>query len=139
MLRQLFKDIITKDIIVRYNIRDHKTLFNLATYLLSNIGKYITLNSLKKLFSLGSVTTISSYLKYLEDTYMIFSIPKFDYSYKRQLLNPKKIYGIDVCFAKNNTISFTKDRGRILENVIFLELKRKGFDIFYYNVFDTIL
>jgi uncharacterized protein len=131
-LRNLLIDILNKDIILRYNIREKKELVELTTYLLSNISKEISYNKLSKLFEL-SVTTISNFIKYLNDAYIIFTLQKFSFSIKKQIINPKKIYCIDNGLLKANSLSFTKDKGRLLENAVFLKLKRKYKEIFYFK------
>jgi hypothetical protein len=133
ILQELFNDIITRDIIVRHGLRNDKIVKDLALYLLSNIGKEFTYNSLKKIYNLGSVNTIISLMGYFEDSYLLFTLPQFDYSYKKQLVNPKKVYAVDSGLINANTVSFSKDKGRLLENLSFLQLKRHGDEIYYFR------
>ncbi len=133
LLMELFNDTITRDIIVRHKIREQNEIKSLAIYLLSNISCEFSFNKLKKLLNLGSVNTVISYISYLEDSYLIFTIPKFDYSYKKQLVNPKKVYSIDHGLSRNVSTSFSKNDGRILENIVFLSLRRKHKDIYYFK------
>jgi len=133
ILQELFNDIITRDIIVRHGLRNDKIVKDLALYLLSNIGKEFTYNSLKKIYNLGSVNTIISLMGYFEDSYLLFTIPQFDYSYKKQLVNPKKVYAIDTGLINKNTVSFSQDKGRLLENLVFLQLKRHGDEVYYFR------
>ncbi len=133
ILQELFKDIITRDIIVRHGIRNSKTIKELALYLLSNVGKEYSYTNLKKDFQLGSVNTVISFVSYFEDSYLLFSVPKFEYSYRKQLINPKKIYAIDNGLINSNTVSFSKDDGRLLENSVFIELRRQCKNLFYYR------
>src|SRR3989338_3414529 len=133
MLQELLNDIIARDIIVRHGLKEAKTIKELAIYLLTNAGKEFSYNKLAKYFNVGSVNTIISYISYLEDSYLIFTIPRFDYSLGKQLISPKKAYGIDVGFARANSASFSADTGRILENITFLHLRRKHKNIFYYK------
>jgi uncharacterized protein len=130
---ELFNNILDKDISLRYNIRNNKELKQLATYLISNIGKEFSNNSLKKLFNLGSVNTIINFISYLEDSYLLFTLPRFNYSYKKQIIAPKKIYCIDNGLANNLTTSFSKDKGRMLENLVFISLREKSKDLFYFK------
>jgi len=69
----------------------------------------------------------------LEDSYLIFTIPKFSYSYKEQQVNPKKIYSVDNGISHANSVSFSKDKGKMLENNVFLNLRKKYREIFYYQ------
>lgn len=133
ILQELFNDIITRDIIVRHGIRNAKTVKELALYLLSNVGKEYSYTNLKKDFQLGSVNTVISFVSYFEDSYLLFGVPKFEYSYRKQLVNPKKIYAIDNGLINCNTVSFSKDDGRLLENAVFVELRRQGKNLFYYR------
>ncbi len=133
ILQSLFEDLIARDIIVRHNIRNSKTLKEMAVYLLTNTSKEFTYNSLRKIFSLGSTNTATSFVSYLEDSYIVFIVPKFDYSLRKQLVNPKKVYSIDVGLANANSVSFSEDKGRVLENIVYLKLREKTKEIFYYK------
>lgn len=133
ILNHIFEDILIRDIAVRYGIRDVKTLQRLALYLVSNVGKLVTANRLKSLFEVGSVNTITEYLSHLEDSYLLQLIPKFDYSLRKQLANPRKVYAIDTGLVNVNSGSFTDDSGRLLENLVFLHLRRKYKEIYYFS------
>ncbi len=133
ILQELLKDIITRDITARYKIRSQKKLRELSIFLLTNIGKRFTYNSLKKNFKFGSTNSVISFISYFEDTYMLFTIPKFDYSLKKMLISPKKAYSIDNGFSIKNSVSFFDDRGRLLENLVFVNLRRKNKDLFYFQ------
>ena len=133
ILQQVFEDILMRDIIVRYGLRNSRTIKELAVYLISNASKEYSYNKLKNIFGLGSASSAISYISYFEDSYLMFSVPRFSYSLKQQVKNPKKIYVIDVGFARANSLSFSKDEGRILENVVFLQLRRNYKNIFYFR------
>ncbi|MEA3357633.1 MAG: ATP-binding protein [Patescibacteria group bacterium] len=133
ILQSLFEDIIARDIVVRHNIRNSETLREMAVYLLTNTSKEFTYNSLRKIFSLGSTNTATSFVSYLGDSYLVFTVPKFDYSLKKRLVNPKKVYSIDVGLANANSVSFSEDKGRVLENIVYLKLREKTKEIFYYR------
>ena len=85
------------------------------------------------MLNIKSVQSVINYISFFEDSYLIFTIPLFSYSYKKQQVNPKKVYSIDTGFSAYNTPSFSEDKGRILENVVFLALRRKHKDIFYFK------
>jgi predicted AAA+ superfamily ATPase len=133
MLQQVFKDILNRDIVVRHGLRNSKLVEQLALYLLANSGKEFSHNKLRKMFDAGSTNTMTSYVSFFEDSYIIFTIPKFDYSYKKQLVNAKKVYAIDTGLARVNSVSFSEDNGRMLENAVFLHLRRKHKDIYYFR------
>ena len=132
-LQELFNDVITRDISIRYKIRSLKSLREMALYLITNVGKEFSYNSLKKTFKLGSVNSAISFVSYFEDSYMLFTVPKFDFSLKKQIINPKKVYSIDNGFSNVNSASFSEDKGRMLENMTFLNLRKRYNNIFYFR------
>jgi len=132
-LQNLFNDILARDIIVRHNIKQTKLLEQVAVFLISNSGKIVSLNKLRKLLDVKSTNTLSQYLSYLEDCYMVFTVPKYSYSIRKQIVNPKKIFAIDTGFSKMNSLSFSKDEGRMLETSVFLCLRRTYRDIYYFQ------
>ena len=133
ILQELLMDIIYRDIVIRHSIRDAKSLHELAIYLLANTGKEFSYNSLKKTFNFGSVNTAISYISYMEDSYLLFTIQKFDYSLKKQAVNEKKVYAIDNGIILSNSTSLSSDRGRLLENIVFIALRKKYRDIYYFR------
>ena len=133
ILQELFIDILMRDIVARYGLRESKTLKELAIFLLTNIGKEISFTKLRDTFNLGSTNTVISYLSHLEDSYVFFAIPRFSYSYRQQTVNPKKLYAIDVSFASANSVIFSSDKGRVLENLVFLYLRKSFKDISYFK------
>jgi len=133
LLKRLYEDILYRDIVVRCEIKETKTLRELGLYLLSNIGGLYSTGNLKNLLSLGSVNTVKSYIGYLEDSYLLFSLSRFSYSLKQQGYYPKKCYCIDNGLVESIAFQFSKNKGKYLENLVFLELKRKGKEVFYYK------
>jgi uncharacterized protein len=133
ILHQVLFDIIYRDISVRYQVKRHATLKQLAIYLITNVSKTLSYNQLRKTFELGSATTAIDFLSYFQNSYLLFAIPLFDFSLKKQIYNPKKIYAIDTGLAGANSLSFSKDTGRKLENAVFLHLRRDCDRIFYFG------
>ncbi len=133
ILQELFNDIIMRDIVVRHKLRSPKAIKELALFLLSNVGTEFSYNNLAKTFGLGSTNTAVAFVSYLEDSYLLFTIPKFSYSLKKQAVNPKKVYVIDNGFADVNSVSFSSNKGRMLENSVFLDLRRSEKEIFYFK------
>lgn len=132
ILNQLFEDILIRDIAVRYSVRDIKTLQRLAFYLLSNVSKLITGNRLKTLFEIGSTSTVMEYLSHLEYSYLLQFVPKFSYSIRKQIANPRKVYAIDTGLINVNSGSFSEDNGRKFENLVYLHLRQKYREIYYF-------
>jgi len=133
ILQELLNDILNRDIAIRHKIRNLKSLREIALYLLTNVGKEFSYNNLKKTFNLGSTNSVISFVSYFEDSYLLFTISKFDYSLKKQLVNPKKVYSIDNGLTNINSSSFSQDKGKMLENLVFVNLRKKHSDIFYFQ------
>ena len=133
ILHELLSDVIMKDIAVRFGIKNTNILNKIAIYLISNIGKEFSYNSIKKMFDVKSVQSVIDYVFFFENAYLIFTVPRFSYSYRQQQVNPKKAYSIDNGFSYNNSASFSKDKGKMLENIVFLGLRRRFKDIFYFQ------
>lgn len=131
-LRTLYDNILYRDVMNRYNLSNEKTLKEMIYFLVSNIGTKVSFNSLKNILNVSNANTIKEYIHYFENSFMIFQINKFDYSLKKQMINNKKIYIIDNGFASNVSFSFSENIGRLLENLVFIELKRRGEEIFYH-------
>lgn len=133
ILTTLVDDILVRDIAVRYNVRDVRTLQRLCFYLINNVGNYVSANKLKSVFGINSATTILEYFSHLEQTYLIHFVPLFDYSLKKQNANPKKIYAIDSGLVEVCTPNFKMDIGHKFENLIYLSLRRRSKEIYYYK------
>ncbi|MEI7501634.1 MAG: ATP-binding protein, partial [Bacteroidota bacterium] len=129
----LLDDIIYRDIAVRHNIRDVKSLKRLLTFLATNVGNLVTATKLTQILGIKSAATVMEYFGFFEQSYLIQLIPKFSYSYKVQLVNPRKVYFIDTGLLSSISVSFNNDDGRKLENMVFWELRRRQKEIYYYN------
>jgi len=133
VLQTLLRDIVLRDIAIRYGIKNSKILMDLTLYLISNIGKEISYNNLKKTFNIGSANSVSDYLTWLEDTYVLFYLPRFSWSAKSVAINPRKVYAIDNGLVNANSLSFSKDKGRLLENIVYQYLRQKQYQLFYFR------
>jgi predicted AAA+ superfamily ATPase len=87
---------------------------------------------LKKPLQLSNSITVKEYISYLCNSYLFFEVQRFDYSLKKQLNAPKKIYAVDPAFHRVCGTTFSSDKGRVLENLVFLELKRQKKDVYYF-------
>lgn len=133
ILKNLFQDIFYRDVMQRNDLRNEVSIKTLLHYAISNIGKETSYNKLKELINVGSGNTISQFIDHFEQAYLLFSIKRFSYSLKKQAVNPKKIYCIDNALIGQNAFSFSENRATILENTVFLHLKRQGREIFYHK------
>jgi len=133
VLLNLYNDLIYRDIVVRHGLRNPKIIKELGVFLSTNAGKEFSFSNLARAFELGSRNTVTAYISYFEDAYLFFTVPRFSYSLKQQAKNPKKIYGIDTGLIGNLSMSFSKDVGRLLENLVYIHLRRLEKEIFYYR------
>ena len=131
-LKTYFDSILLRDIVARYKLDNFSKLEQLAILLLSNISNLVSINKLKNILE-TSYETIEKYFEYLKNAFLIYTINKFDWSLKKQIANPKKIYSIDTGLSKRISFEIGKKKGDLLENVVFLELKRRFEEIFYYK------
>ncbi len=133
ILRELLSDVIERDVVVRHNLRNSKTVKEIALYLITNVGKEFSYNNLKKTFGLGSTNSAIAFVSFFEDSYLLFTLSKFDYSPRKRSVNPKKAYSIDNGLSSVNSVSFSSDRGRMLENAVFLHLRKKYKELYYFK------
>ncbi len=138
LLKRVYEDILYRDIVSRYNILHVKALRELGLYFLSNIGGYFSYNKLKDIIGVGSMNTIKSYADFLENSFLVFLVDKFSFSLKQQFVANKKIYCIDNGLANSVAFQFSKNKGKFLENLVFLELKRRGSEIYYYKTANNL-
>lgn len=128
-----YKDsILLKDIVARYKLKNFTTLEEIASYLLANTGIIQSTSKIKNNFKI-SFDMASDYVEYLKNAYMIFEVKKFDYSLKKQNLNDRKYYATDLGLANLYRVGNLKFRGDDLETIVYLELLRRGYKVYYYK------
>ena len=132
-LKMLIDDILYRDIVVRYGIKDASSVKRLLSYLFFNAAKLTTPSKLTDVAGVKSSTTVLEYFSYFEDSYLVSLLPKFAYSAKSQALAPKKVYVSDTGLIRAGAILLTENYGYFLENMIFLQLRRQSKEIFYFN------
>jgi uncharacterized protein len=133
VLLQLFEDVLIRDVAVRYGVKDIASLQRLAIYLISNVGQLVTANRIKSMIGVSATSTVMEYFSHLEQSWLFQFVAKFSYSVRKQMVNPRKVYAIDTGLAAVNSKSFTSDYGSLFENLVFLHLRRKSKEIFYFS------
>lgn len=132
-LLSTYKDsILLKDIVARYKLKNFTTLEEIASYLLANTGIIQSTSKIKNNFKI-SFDMASDYVEYLKNAYMIFEVKKFDYSLKKQNLNDRKYYAADLGLSNLYRVGNLQHRGDDLETIVFLELLRRGYKVYYYK------
>lgn len=133
LLEQYFKDIIYRDIIARYSIKNIKEIKELTLLLASNLGTIQSYKNIKDLIGLKSLNTVKNYLDALNSVFLFFYIDLFSYSLKQQIYNPSKVYCVDTALSSAISFKFSRNLGHLYENIVFLELKRRNEEIFYWK------
>lgn len=128
-----FQDILYRDIISRYKLIQVNEIKQIGLYFASNIGKLFSYATLQKISGVKSTSSIKNYLEYYEQSYLFFYIKKFDFSVKKQIMNPKKVYAIDPAIVHRLGFNFSQNKGRVLENIVYLELLRRGKEVYFYS------
>ena len=133
-VQSLYSTILLKDIVSRYNIRNVQLFENLTKYVFSNIGNIFSGNSINKYLKAQNINigldTIQNYLQYLESSYLIHKVKRYDLKGKRILEIYEKYYLTDLAIKNANTGYQQKDISGMLENIVFLKLKQLDYQIF---------
>jgi uncharacterized protein len=132
-LLELYKDILERDIVQRYKIRHVKVLKDIAKYLISHHSKEMSYNQLRKIFAVKSVHTVKNYISYLQSTYLVLIVERFSPKLKEQALAPKKAYCIDTGIIGVIGFSTSPDIGRMMENIVAVELWRSKQEFYYWK------
>ena len=132
-LKRVYDDIIYKDLIVRYGIRNISGFKKLSQYLFTNVTGEISYNGLKEILGFSSVASVREYISYLSEAYLFFEVYKYDTSLKRQYTSNKKGYVIDNGLRNMVAFRFSPDTGKLLENFVFLELRKRHDEVWFYR------
>lgn len=137
LLQEYYKAILHRDIIERFDVMHPKAVTDAGYRLISSISSLYSINKITHyLKSLGhkvSKNFVRQCLDWFEDAYFLFSVKIYSASVNKQIANPRKIYCIDHGMVQAVTPTITEDRGRLLENIVFLHLRRQGYEIYYYR------
>jgi len=124
-LRNLLQSILYKDIVKRFKIRSIQGIEDLTLYLMSNIAREYSFNALSGVTKCSSVHTIDKYIRYLQEAYLVFSLPRFSFKVKDQAGHNKKIYCTDNGLAVSAGFRFSEDKGALYENLVAVALKKE--------------
>ncbi len=135
LAQSYYSTVIKRDIVERYNIKNEESLKALLKLLLNSKEYSIskTYNSLKSLGYKVGKSTVQKYISYIENSYFAFSSPIFSYKIKDQMQYPKKIYFIDNIFINSISTKFLDNFGRLYENIVAVELKRRKKESYYWK------
>ncbi len=136
ILSNYFDMFIYKDLVERFAIRNTTLLKSLSKYLLTNLSNLFSITAYHKAISKEMPVgkdTLMEYLSYLEDINFMYFLQMFSYSAKKQQLNPKKVYCVDGGLRNVVALKNSKDLGRLVENIVFIELKKQEKEIYYWK------
>jgi predicted AAA+ superfamily ATPase len=133
IVTQLQTDILYRDIVVRYGLRDAASLRHLFTLLVSNAAQLITPSKLRVTVGIKSPSTILEYFSHFESAYLVQLVPCFAWSAKVRSLAPKKLYISDLGIIRTGSVSFTPNFGALLENFVFNHLRLANRDLYYFS------
>lgn len=132
LINSYFQDILYRDIISRYKLSQVNEIKQIGLYFASNTGKLFSYSTLQEISGVKSTSSIKDYLLYYEQSYLFFFLKKFDFSVRKQIMNPKKVYTVDPAVSNRLGFKFSENKGRVLENLVFIELLRRGKEIYYH-------
>ncbi len=132
ILKDYYSAIIEKDIVQRYEVRDIKQLKEFCLNMITNISNPFSAYQAEKKQKI-SQPTANKFLEYAREVFLIQAVNFFSYSYTRQKINPSKIYVIDPGLYNAVSFKFSENLGRIFENLVYLEYRRRQKDIFYWK------
>jgi len=132
LLKNYFEDLLYRDIVTRYEIRDVANLRNLAVFLLTNVARQTSIAKLKNNFSISQDKT-ESYVSAIMESYLLFQLQKFSYSLKSTLRAGFKPYAIDTGLRNRVAFAFSEDLGWLVENVVFCHLKQRHEELYYHS------
>jgi len=132
-LATLFESILFKDIVKRYGVRYTKKLDDLARYLVTNHSSEFSYTKIRSALEFRSVHTVENYTDYLMEAFLVFRVDRFSYKLKEQMKSPKKAYAYDTGVINAVKFKAARDSGRLIENLVAIELIRRGSDFYYYR------
>jgi uncharacterized protein len=132
ILKDYYTAVIEKDIIQRYEVRDIKKLKEFCLNLYANVAAHFSGYQAEKRQKI-SQPTANKFLEYASEVFLVQTTNYFSYSFAEQKSNPYKVYAIDPGLYNAVSFRFSENRGRLFENVVYLALRSKGNEIFYWK------
>ncbi len=132
LLKQYLSDIVLRDVIARHSIKNQHALNQVVTWYLTGLSCLHSYNALRKAFGI-SIELASTLTNYLTQAFLVFEMGRYHPNLKVQARDPKKIYIIDSGLRTVSLVSEREDWGRLAENMVYLELRRQGKEIYYFK------
>lgn len=136
ILQNYYRTLLYRDLLERHNIQAKYVLESMMNYCLSSFSDLFSISGFSDYLAQsglpGSKRTVSNYLHYLREAFFLILLEKFDYSPRKRVMNPRKIYLLDTGFI-SLAVAFSENRGKILENLVAIELFRRREDLYYFK------
>lgn len=133
ILKELYDNILYRDVIARLGTNLEKPVKELSAYFLSNPSEKISSRKAGELMGLTNLLSVKKVINAFENSFLFLFIPKFAFSIKKQIQNPRKAYCIDNGFLTALGFSFSDNNGKKLENIVATELKRRSKEVYYFS------
>jgi len=133
ILKEYYSNILYRDTIVRKKIRQIKEIKEISLFLINNVAQIVSYKKIILNSNIKSTSTIKNFIDYLSESYLLFTVSKFDLSIRKQIQNSKKIYFIDVGLLRQISVGFSDNDGWFLENLVFIELLRRRKETYYFK------
>ena len=131
ILVDLYNDIISRDIVSRFDV-DLDIVKKIGYYLMTNIGTHFSYNSIARALNLH-YDTVKKYVPYFEEVFLFFVVPFFSWKIKTTVKKDMKCYSIDTGLRNAISFKFSEDLGKLVENLVLIELKRRGRDAYFWT------
>ena len=139
-LSDIYNTLILRDIVQKYNIKNEDLLKKLSDYLLDNVSNLTSSTKIENLLKSSNQTadhkTIAKYIEYLCNAYAFYKVRRYDIKGKRYLNTQDKYYLVDTSFRRAILGRKNEDYGRILENIVAIELLRRGYEIYVGTLYE---
>ena len=139
-LSDIYNTLILRDIVQKYNIKNENLLKKLSDYLLDNVSNLTSSTKIENLLKSSNQTadhkTIAKYIEYLCNAYAFYKVRRYDIKRKKYLNTQDKYYLVDTSFRRAILGRKNEDYGRILENIVAIELLRRGYEIYVGNLYE---
>lgn len=139
-LSDIYNTLILRDIVQKYNVKNEELLKKLSDYLLDNVSNLTSSTKIENILKSNSQTadhkTISKYIEYLCNAYAFYKVRRYDIKGKKYLNSQDKYYLVDTSFRRAILGRKNEDYGRLLENIVAIELLRRGYEIYVGTLYE---
>ena len=133
-IREVYSTIVIRDLVEKYHIRNKSEFNNIAEFMMNNIGNLLSPGNISQALNRNQseITrkTVSNYIEYLQNAFLFYEAKRYDLKGKKYLASNNKYYLCDPSFRYAVNGTRNTDFGRVYENIVYLELKRRGYEVY---------